>query len=419
MNVKLAIIAASAAAATVLPAQTTLQVGAATNVTISGLFTAGIKNSEVTDSSRPGLSNEWRIDDNTSRLIFSSTTKVADGWSVVFRLENRFTADVRPSSVGVFGTTTNTGTITGWADGDTWGGVGTPIGTFVFGKSSLYWGDGLGLDYLGAPGIGESVRIWDVQGLTLFNMLDQAQLVTKTGVAAASAYTLSNTREQNVLRFDSVRFHNFDLALAFTKNDGGDENHYVAPGTAGYARPYEDGGTFYARLRYFNGGFNASASVVNKTIQGGVYAPATTAGPLDLHAYRLGAAYTLPMGLRFGFVYDKTEYDNGVLTTRTDAKRTDWEIPINYLWGKHEVAFTYNKAGDTSGFANTGANMINLVYDYALTKRAFIGVFYSKISNDANGHYSPFLSGTSLGPTGVAVAGEGFRQIGINMNYWF
>ena len=216
-----------------------------------------------------------------------------------------------------------------------------------------------------------------------------------------------------------MRFHNFDLALAFTKNDGGDENHYVAPGTAGYARGYEDGGTFYGRVKYDNGPFHALASAVNKSVQGGVYAPATNNGPMDLHAYRLGVGYVFPFGLKASLIYDQTVYNYGVLFTNNESKRTVYEIPVSYSWGDHGVYVTYGKAGTTSGYAGTGANQINVVYDYAMTKRAFLGLFYCKISNDANAHYSPFLSGTSLGPSGIGANGEGYRVLGLNMNYWF
>lgn len=419
MRIRFAVVAASAFAATLPALGADFQVGAFTNVSISGLFTAGIKNSEVTNTSRPGVKSEWRIDDNTSRLIVASNSQIAPGWSVIFRIESRFLVDVRPTSTAIPGTTITSGQITGWADGDTWGGVSTPIGSFVYGKSSFYWTDTIAFDYLGIPGAGESYRIWDANGLATFNMLDQATLVTPAGVATTSAYTLGCTREQNVLRYDSKAWNGFDLSLAYTKNDSNDENHYVAPGTAGYARPYEDGGTFYGRVRYTNGGFHATAMVLDKVVQGGTYTPAATAGPLDYHAYRLGATYLFPFKFKAGIVYDRTEYDNGVLTTTRDAKRNVFEVPLSYWYGDHGFYITYTRAGNTSGFADTGATQLNLVYDYAMTKRAFIGIFFSKINNDSKAHYAPFLAGTSLGPSNIGAPGENFHQIGLNINYWF
>jgi len=71
-------------------------VGSFTNVSISGLLAVGLKQAEVTNTSRPGMTSETRIDDNTSRLIIASSSKIANGWNVIFRVESRFQADVRP-----------------------------------------------------------------------------------------------------------------------------------------------------------------------------------------------------------------------------------------------------------------------------------------------------------------------------------
>ncbi|HTS01330.1 MAG TPA: porin, partial [Thermoanaerobaculia bacterium] len=110
-------------------------VGSFTNVSISGLLAVGLKESEVTNTSRPGMSSETRLDDNTSRLIIASTSKIANGWNVIFRIESRFQADVRPvdpayNNNNLIGTATyHTGDVTGWADGDTWGGISSPYGS--------------------------------------------------------------------------------------------------------------------------------------------------------------------------------------------------------------------------------------------------------------------------------------------------
>jgi hypothetical protein len=47
--------------------------------------------------------------------------------------------------------------------------------------------------------------------------------------------------------------------------------------------------------------------------------------------------------------------------------------------------------------------------------RAGLGV---KFKNDANGSYAPYLSGSALGATAPRT-GEGFRQISVDINYWF
>lgn len=424
MNIRFAVVAAAAALAVPGLAQG-LQVGAGTNITISGLLAVGVKNSQVSNSKRPGLASEWRGDDNTSRLIIASTSKIAEGWNVVFRIESRFQADVRPIAPLVPGSTIYTGNATGWADGDTWGGVSSPYGTLVYGKSTLYYTDTIDLSYFGIAAPGEGYRIWDANGLGTFNLLDQVPVTYKSGLTN-SAFTLGNTRSQNVLRFNSVKYGGFDFSVAYSKNPDGDEAKYVAPGTAGYSRNYENGGTLYASARYNRGPLTTSFSYLDKKVQGGVYTTTgltATAGALDVKAYRLGAAYTLPFKLKVGVVYDSTSIENGYsFNTAEAAKRSVFLVPVSYGFGDHAVYATYGKAGNTASKPDTGASQLNLGYDYALTKRTFVGVYYTYLRNEANGHYTPFLAGTTFGPTTsnpFGTNGENFRQVGINLNYWF
>lgn len=418
--------------APVAPPALGFYVGSFTNVTVSGLLAAGLKASKVTDTSRSGLNNETRLDDNTSRLIISSTSKIANGWNVIFRIESRFQADVRPVDPAynnnlLIGTATyHTGDVTGWADGDTWGGISSPYGSIVFGKSTVYYTDTINVGYLGLPaGPGETQRIWDANGLGTFNVLDQVTPTNKAGVAYASTFTLGNTRSRNVLRYNSVNYKGFDFQLAWSRNFSGDELHYVPPDSAGYARSYSNGDGFYGTARYNKGPLSVQASIVNQRILGGVYVPAAQAGPPDLFAYRAGASYTLPIGLRLGFVFDHTSYDNSAFATSASAvadmaaKRDAFLIPVSYAIGPHAFYATYGVAGKTSSQADTGATQLNIGYDYALTKRAFIGLWYTSIKNDDNAHYTPFLAGYSFGPSINSVAGEDFWQLGLNLNYWF
>ena len=430
-KVSLAALVAAFAFASALPAWGQgFQVGSATNVTVSGLLAVGLKSSEVINTNRPGMSSELRLDDNTSRVIISSTSKFAEGWNVIFRVESRFQADVRPIDPAIPGTTIYSGNITGWADGDTYGGISSPYGALTFGKSSVWYGDTLDMSYLGLPaGTGEGYRIWDDNGLSLFNMLNQVTPLSKTGVGAGSSFTMGNTRSRNVVRFNSIKFSGLDFSVAWSPNPDGDELKYVAPAadgtTPGYARSYTSGGMFYGGVKYNNGPLAASFSYLNKRIQGGTYNPAVAAGPADVHALRLGATYTLPFKVKVGVVYDHTEIDNAVYANSTrsvateSAKRDVVVVPVSYSYKDHAFYVTYSWAGNTSSHADTGSTQLNIGYDYALTKRAFVGLYYTLLKNDKNGHYTPFLAGYSLGGTVNSVAGENWRQIGVNLNYWF
>jgi predicted porin len=429
MNNRLtSLLAASALAA--LPALgADFQVGSGTNLSLSGLIAVGIKDSKVTDTAR-AFKEEMRVDDNTSRFIFAGNSEFIPGYKVIFRMESRFTADTRPGATAYPGAL-NVFNITGLADGDTWAGVSTPVGSLVFGKAAFYYLDTLDASYLGIPGPGEGYRAWDGQGLAFFNLLSQVSTTT------ALKATLGITRSQNVLKFDSVAYKGFDFNLVYSKNPMGDELHAGAAGVT--AASYETGGTWGGRVRYNNGGFTAIVSLLDQQPQGSIYG--------STHGLRAGAGYQYkdgPLaGLKFGVEYDKTSIDAPLggftalpavglpaLGTKA-AERSVISIPVQYQWGKHGVYATYTTAGNTSSVADTGAKQMNLGYDYALTKRAFVGLYYTSLKNDAKGIYAPFLSGSALGgsapnyanatgPAGApAATGEGFRQLALCLNYWF
>ncbi|MBA5637630.1 porin [Duganella sp. LX20W] len=382
-------------------------VGSNTVINLGGLFAVGAKSAEVTDTAR-AVQRESRVDDNTSRVIISGNTDLGNGLKAIFRLESRFTADTRPSTPLVPGSTTNVGAGTGWADGDTWAGLAGDFGSVYFGKSTLYYADTMAIPNLGIKGAGESYRIWDGNGLSTFNML--SQVGTKGGVLT----TLGITRSQNVVRWDTPTVKGFDGSLAYTKNASGDENHF---GCAGCAADYESGGTWYGRLRYNEGPISASMSVFHTKVQGAVVT-APYLGPLDKTGYRAGVAYTFPTNLKVGLVYDNTNVHNGIPGATGDAKRGVFSIPVSYMWDKHAAYLTYTRAGSTSNLDSSGAKQLNLGYDYAFAKNTFIGVFFTQLKNDSNGSYSPFLSNSALGGS-APKTGEGFRQISLDINYWF
>lgn len=419
MKIRFAVVAAASALVALPSWGQGIAVGGATNITIGGLLAVGVKNSEITQGNAAidrMVPSETRVDDNTSRLIISSTSKITEGWNVIFRVESRFNADIRPVYQAA--------AYNGWADGDTWGGVSSPYGSIVVGKSTLYYTDTISAGYL-APTLeapGEGQRIWDDNGLATFNLLSGWMSGTVGGTGAftpvANNKILGNSRSSNVVRYDSITFKPtgadlLDFSLAWSKQPQGDELRYIS---AANGSTYEGGSTIYGRVRYNGYGFSASASYLDQKPMGVL---ATAAGP-ELKAMRLGLSYKLPFGLKFGVVYDNATQTNGINTAGvlSDAKRSVIEVPVSFAFGDHAVYATYTVAGKTSSYADTGAKQMNLGYDYALTKRAFVGVWYTKINNDANANYAPFLFGTVFGGT-VPATGESFRQFGINLNYWF
>ena len=451
MNIKLAIIAAATLVPTILPAQTAIPVTAATNVTISGLLAVGVKQSTYSPTGGAASFSDNYMGDNTSRLTIMSTSKIADGWNVIFRLGCRFEATYgpgtnilpqwpyQPVNLGTK-TGTNTALQSGASTGsfygslgedDTWGGIQSPYGTVTFGKSTIWITDSVDMNYLGVPSAGENYRIWDANGLAVFNILDTVQ------TTGGAANTLNITRSQGVLQYISPKFNDIQAQVAWSKNP---YNSALQNGNATNGLNYENGDTLYGKIQYNSGPVSAFLSLLKIKAQGGPGGPdayvniGTDAAPVyygvplltppfgtpNVEAYRIGVSYRA-MGFKAGVVVDHT---SNVLTLNGPSQaRLAYSIPLSYMWDKHGVYLTYSNAGNMSlggkSMDNTGATQLNLVYDYALTSRAFIGVFFTSISNNNNAEYGPFLNGTNLGPSATPGMGFTWHQLGLNMNYWF
>ena len=447
MNIRFAVVAAASAMVALPSWGQGIPVTGATNITISGLLSVGVKNSQISqgDSSaaqwagRSAMPSETHVDDNTSRLIIASTSKITEGWNVIFRLENRFTPNTRPGDALLpAGAAPPAGFAvagaTGWADGDTWGGVSSPYGTITVGKTTIYYTDTISAGYL-APTLeqpGESYRIWDANGLASFNLLSGYQTGTNTGglgvLASATNNIMGNTRARNTVRYDSILFKPtgkdlLNFSLVWSKNPAAAQKMW---NPLQNSSTYEGGQTIYGKVLYNGYGFSASASYLDQKFQGVEDISSTTGLPnpnLELKAMRLGVSYNW-QGLKFGVVYDSTNMKNGInngtaILSYSDAKRSVIEVPVSYSFGDHAVYATYTKADKTSSFADTGATQMNFVYDYAMTKRAFIGFYYTTLKNETNAYYQPFLTGYSPFGGSAIARGESWRQAGIILNYWF
>jgi hypothetical protein len=447
MKIRFAVVAAASALVALPSYGQGIPVTGATNITISGLLSVGVKNSQISQgdslasqwATRSAMPSETHVDDNTSRLIIASTSKITDGWNVIFRLENRFTPNTRPGdallpAVGTPPAQLAVAGATGWADGDTWGGVSSPYGTITVGKTTVYYTDTISAGYL-APSLeqpGESYRIWDANGLASFNLLSGFQTGTNTGglgvLASTTNNTMGNTRARNTIRYDSILFKPsgadlLQFSLAWSKNPAAAQKMW---NSAQNSSTYEGGQTIYGKVLYNGYGFSASASYLDQKFQGVEDISSTTGLPnpnLELKAMRLGLSYKW-QGLKVGVVYDSTNMTNGInngtaILSYSDAKRSVIEVPVSYSFGDHAVYATYTKADKTSSFANTGASQMNFVYDYAMTKRAFIGFYYTSLKNEVNAYYQPFLTGFSPFGGSAIARGESWRQAGIIMNYWF
>jgi predicted porin len=133
----------------------------------------------------------------------------------------------------------------------------------------------------------------------------------------------------------------------------------------------------------------------------------TTSYGNHLTGNRLGGAYTFPMGLKIGLVWDKNKIETangaaglaalGIAATggnvgaHSRRERIAWALPIQYQSGPHRFNITYartsNLKTDAGTVGSSSARMYFLGYEYSLSKRTSVAALYSTIRNGANAAY--------------------------------
>jgi predicted porin len=340
---------------------------AQSSVTISGVFKVGFDQYKVSNPSaaRTGLNtSEYRITDNSSRLIFGISEDIGGGTYGIAQLDMRPQLDI---------STTN-----GLSAGNSWVGLrGTSWGTVTLGRHDLHYGKQPD-DIASKAGalMATAVSIMDF---------------TYNGQAIAGA-----TRTNNVIRYDSPNWSGFAFTVAYSTNPTGaneaDLTSTIRKGYAWTANPSYIAGNFGVGFSYWKQQADAGGVGANQT--GEVLYGYWTGG-----GFKVGAAVN----------QSKTASVAAVGGAETpSADRRNYTIPVSWTSGSHNVYAHYTKAGkDKVGGDGTDAKMYALAYVYDLSKRTSVGVTYAKIDNNRASAYNFFTNTGALGSANSALtAGE-------------
>jgi predicted porin len=406
-------------------------------VTIGGVIQADLKDYKISNTNATRVvapTNELRIDDDyTSRFWLTGTEDLGGGVSALFYVENRLNTDV--GSVGVSN---------GLANGDTFVGLKGGFGQATVGRHSLMYTQGFGTE--GLAGNGNVVAI-PSSALATFSILSYAGL-----------RNVSESRFANSIKYTTPNFGGFSGSLGYSTASAASEGQTTQGLTAAStnANPdYAKGQAFVLTGNYTNGPIYLNAAYMANNTEGhqtcgaavtaaagsSVYLtfPGCVAGQrvvtqanADTRQVRVSGSYKFPFGLKVGAQIDKAQLkdvgaNSATGTSGSSNVRTAWEIPVSYAFGSSTLLGSYTHAGSLSNTSgNTGAKMYTLGYDYALSKRTNVAVFYSKIKNDAatpgvalsGGVYQPYLAGTS-GTGSALLPGESAATISLGVKHTF
>ncbi|MDP1612078.1 MAG: porin [Sulfuritalea sp.] len=329
---------------------------AQSNVTISGAMDLGLEAISANGATvaNTNATSRTRVTNNTSWIRFSGAEDLGGGLKAVFQIEQDVNGD---TTGGAF------------ASRNTYVGLAGGFGTAIIGRYDVHYTSHMGVVDWGSSGAMPHAA----------NTLNIIGQVNGVGVIGG--------RLDNVIAYISPSFGGLTAQLGYTAGSESTTPNLPAKDNAwNLFLKYGNGpiGAFWSHTQVnHSGAAVAVAAVANGPGVLGSVAAAATSGT-DVKADRLGAAYTFPMGLKIGLIYDHTKAENAAGLA---AKRTAWALPISYKAGANNFYFSYAKAGDVSNaagnVANTGNSMYALGYAYDMSKRTQVGVSYSRISNDS------------------------------------
>lgn len=390
---------------------------AQSSVTISGQLRVGIESVGAGGATVAGqnMTSRTRVTDNGSNIRFAGEETLGYGLSAWWQVE---------SAIGV---PDNQGTAAapapGAANATTIGTRNTAVGikggwgNLFVGKWDAHYNSGNLVDTVNGP------DAYGSAGQALNMTHGNGAVATATGRGAPNTF---GGRLLNSIVYNTPKWNGFDAIINYsTQSDNTTGGMQAKDKAWAFTPKYVNGPViaFYSHFRNRNNGAT------------------TTSEGNHLTGNRLGAAYTFPMGLKVGLVWDRNKVETangaaglaalGIAATGTNVgahsrrERTAWAMPIQYQSGPHRFNFTYARASnlktDIGTVGSSSAKMYFLGYEYSLSKRTSVAALYSTIRNGDNAAYDYRESSASVaGTSGAGLsAGADPRTFQVGLRHTF
>jgi predicted porin len=353
---------------------------AQSSVTLSGNVKGGVAQTKYSGGAAGTNGTGFAIADGSSRFILSGTEDLGGGLKAIFQIDQRFRVDESPASTQ--------------GNGNTFVGLSGGLGMIQLGKMDTHYC--LGSDQHGARA-------------TALQASSCAILGYVNGNAGATDAIASTSRSVNVIRYTTPNFAGFQAQANYSSNFQGAEG---APGDAGKGRAVHLG------LNYGNGPLKAGVSFWDAKSESRVAGAARgdqEAGTAFID-WNFGVATV-------GLTYDSSEINRGLIGgAAAEETRRAWSIPVTVPLGAGTFLFTYTKARDSklngTTVADSGATLVSVGYDYALSKRTSLGVSYAKLNNKAAAGYALYTQ-AALNGTPVNARGQDASQLYLGVRHAF
>ena len=377
---KKSLIALAAFAATASFAQST--------VTLSGNVKAGVAQTKYSGAAAAtNNGTATGLADGSSRFILSGSEDLGGGLKANFQVDTRFRLDDNGNAAAGAANLTSSPLATG----NTFVGVSGGFGNVQMGKLDTHY-------CMGGDTHGTRATALQAASCALLGYVNSPSV----GIANAS-------RSTNAVRYTAPTMSGLTLMGTYSFAQSGSEG---AVGT-----------TSGGNASHFQGVYVAGPLTVGASMwQAKGEDQTTTVARTGQKATTIMANYNLGVAT-IGLTYDTSALRAAAANAAfIDTERTVTSIPVTVPMGAGTVLFTYTKAGDTKTGgvtnANTGATLLSVGYDHALSKRTSLGVSYAKLDNKAAAGYG-FFTQTALNGTPANAVGTDAGQFYLGLRHAF
>ncbi len=372
---KKSLVALAALAATSAFAQST--------VTISGTIKGGLAQTRYSGAASGNGSN-LALADGSSQFHIKGVEDLGGGLKAEFQIDTRFRLDDNGAAP----------TASPLATGNTFLGVSGGFGTLRMGKMDTHY-------CLGSDSHGTRATALQASSCALLGYVG--------GNASAEAVA-GGTRAVNTVRYISPTFNGVTVEL----------NHSTSwAATDGAVGSSSDGNGSSVRVSYTAGPLTTAVGFWSAKSENQTLSEAKT----NQKSTNFSASYDLGVAT-IGLAYDASSRGSAAanVSAFTETERTAWSFPVTVPVGAGTFLVTYSKAGNTKTAgvvnANTGATLVSVGFDYALSKRTSLGVSYAKLDNKASGAYALYTQ-SALNGTAVNATGQDASQVYLGLRHTF
>lgn len=345
---------------------------AQSSVTLSGIVKGGVQSVKYSNGLPAGAAgnngSQLGMADGSSRFIISGSEDLGGGLRGIFQVDTRWRLEQGGGTL---------------AAGNTFVGLAGPFGDVRLGRLDLHYGGGT--DEHGARAT--ALQASNIAILSHIN----ATPIART------------TRTDNVLQYNSPALGPVRLSAAYSTAYNGADG---APGNA-------KGDAIHAQATLAMAPFRGGISFWRAKSEHAVAPPAVKEDGLRPW---IGVAFG-PFDI--GLTYDQSKRT----VPGTETKRAAWSVPMKLtVPGGGTLLATYSAAGNRkvngSSVADSGARLISVGYDHALSRRTSVGVSVADLKNKQNASYALF-TGAGLADIPNPAANQDVRQIYVGLRHTF